>query len=280
LYQKDELKPSVISQLNVTRTSTSLPVKRSFLKSLKKIPLKVYSSSAGSRSSLSYHGDDPVCAICIESYKDGDELFTLSCDHCFHKECANKWFFQGCLNNVDNNAVNCPECRQLHQERGELQQQQLQDPQLLRHLDTQTVLSGIEISSASFFDIGAKLFNEGGYDFMSDFGSETSKTDHSHSMVNLEVKVEPSLITSNALEERLANLEILAGEVKECVMESTQASVAAPTEKTATTTTSSTIESTVLSTPPTVETVEETVRYVMGESTFSDCGYPLMYRKS
>lgn len=204
LYQKDVGKP-VLSQLKVSRVSTSFPVKRSFLASLKKIPLKVYSTSGGSKSSLSYHGDDPICAICIEPYVDGDQLMTLSCSHCFHKECARKWFLQGCLNNTDS-SVNCPECRQQHQDH---QQQQAAQQQQGRAHDAVSVVSGVEeISSASFFDVGNKLINEGGYDFMSDIGSETSRTTRSHSLANLDqIKETPAAATTSAVAPTVSMLQ-------------------------------------------------------------------------
>ncbi len=167
LYQNEETKPSIISQLQVPRESRNVPMKRSFLQSLKKIPLKVFSSSV-TRSSASVASeaeiDAPVCSICLEIYVDGDELSTLACSHCFHKECARKWFFQGCLNKSGmSGTFNCPECRQDHEQ--------------LSQQGTSTDCGGSEeISSTSFFQVGESLAFGAGYDFMSDFGSDTART--------------------------------------------------------------------------------------------------------
>ncbi|CAG8582953.1 4444_t:CDS:2 [Diversispora eburnea] len=46
--------------------------------------------------------DDAVCAICLSSYEDGEELRRLWCSHHFHRECVDPWL-----------AMNrrCPNCR-------------------------------------------------------------------------------------------------------------------------------------------------------------------------
>jgi hypothetical protein len=175
LYQNEENKPVVLSQLQVPRERKNLPIKRSFLQSLKTIPLKKFSTSSlatGSSASVSVNGKDdpgPVCSICIEPYLDGDELLTLACSHCFHRECARKWFFQGCLNNGEDSSFNCPECRQDHV------QLSLDCPQNILVGDSVSSRCGEEISSTSFFHVGQSLITEGGYDFMSDVGSESTR---------------------------------------------------------------------------------------------------------
>jgi len=74
-----------------------LLAKEEFLASLKRIPSKVFSLSQQSQSSeissplpddssvsVEIDSERPQCSICMELYEDGDELFTLTCSHCFH----------------------------------------------------------------------------------------------------------------------------------------------------------------------------------------------------
>lgn len=107
--------------------------------------------------------DAPVCAICLECYNDGDNILTLACSHCYHSECVSKWFFQDCLNSTDlSSSFRCPQCRQDHillSERGS----QCSDP-----------LQDFGISQLSFIQAGQSLLRDGGYDFLSDIGSECS----------------------------------------------------------------------------------------------------------
>ena len=43
------------------------------------------------------------CVICMENYKENDEVETLPCFHIFHKDCIEEWF--------NNNNNNCPICK-------------------------------------------------------------------------------------------------------------------------------------------------------------------------
>jgi Ring finger domain len=43
-----------------------------------------------------------VCCICLAKYADNDELLELTCAHCFHKECVDKWLKINAL---------CPLCK-------------------------------------------------------------------------------------------------------------------------------------------------------------------------
>jgi len=48
------------------------------------------------------HNLDEHCSICLDEFKEGDELRFVECDHNFHKECLDKWLL---LKNT------CPICR-------------------------------------------------------------------------------------------------------------------------------------------------------------------------
>jgi hypothetical protein len=65
-----------------------------------------------SRFSMPCSGNEnPVCAICLDPFKDGDQLRNLNCSHCFHRECVDIWLLGS---RSDDLAVNgtCPTCRQ------------------------------------------------------------------------------------------------------------------------------------------------------------------------
>lgn len=118
------------SFLNSSTTTTTTTTTPGFVSSLKLIPVKKFVSSRSlSRTSLSEIGeyqsssgdiaespdDQPLCSICLEPYADGDPISNLACSHCFHTECVNAWFYQGCLDDHHTDGhFNCPECRQEH----------------------------------------------------------------------------------------------------------------------------------------------------------------------
>jgi hypothetical protein len=213
----------IISRL---RINTSMPrstlTGRTFLSSLRKIPVTVYcsssrSSSIATRSVVDGHqpntlemnggdySDKPMCAICLEEYADGDELLTLACSHCFHSECVNRWFYHGCISanqhphsssfpDASNHngkggfheAFRCPACRQDH-----IALSEIGSTVSLSQLPAETTISPavattppiIEeveeveendggIPTGSFFELGQSLLRDGGYDFLSEVGSE------------------------------------------------------------------------------------------------------------
>jgi len=43
-----------------------------------------------------------VCGICLEEFKVQDEMRTMDCTHCFHKECIDRWLGQ---------VASCPICK-------------------------------------------------------------------------------------------------------------------------------------------------------------------------
>ena len=36
--------------------------------------------------------DDKNCSICLDDFKDEDEVYQLKCSHVFHKSCFDEWF--------------------------------------------------------------------------------------------------------------------------------------------------------------------------------------------
>ncbi|PWA54759.1 E3 ubiquitin-protein ligase RING1 [Artemisia annua] len=47
-------------------------------------------------------GDDIICAICMDEYREDDKTGTLGCQHVYHAQCIKSWLI--CKNN-------CPMCR-------------------------------------------------------------------------------------------------------------------------------------------------------------------------
>lgn len=100
--------PVIVSQLDVNKVLTH---------SFKLKTMMRYSSRASDCSLSSYEdfSNEPRCAICLEEYIDGDEIFTLSCSHCFHKDCINCWLHQTCSDrNEQACSFPCPKCRHEH----------------------------------------------------------------------------------------------------------------------------------------------------------------------
>lgn len=167
LYQQGTPGPPIFTQLQVSRELKNIPP-HNILRSLRQIPTKVFSaSSMGSKSPESSdspqqqaeaEADVPTCSICLAPYADGDELRTFACSHCFHNECVSKWIFHRCLDNADLNSFNCPECRQNHI--------------ALSEAGSSRTSLAEGICSLSFLQVGENMAREGGYDFLSDFGSD------------------------------------------------------------------------------------------------------------
>lgn len=167
ILYRETTQPPIFSQLQVSRDVKKFPT-HNFLRSFRQIPTKVFTaSSVGSKSSVSgtsppAHVEDdenlPTCSICLDPYADGDELRTFACSHCFHNECVSKWIFHRCLNNDELDSFNCPECRQNHI--------------TLSEAGSSRTSLAEGISSMSFLQVGENMAREGGYDFLSDFGSD------------------------------------------------------------------------------------------------------------
>lgn len=47
--------------------------------------------AAGTDKERLISGEDAICSICLGKYQDNDALRELSCTHCFHVECVDKW---------------------------------------------------------------------------------------------------------------------------------------------------------------------------------------------
>lgn len=236
IYEENQNQSSSLPIISRLRLNTSLPrstlTGRTFLSSLRKLPVTVYCSPSPQTSSSiasisvadgqptnSQRTDDvreekPMCAICLEEYADGDELFTLACSHCFHSECVNRWFYHGCISSnryfsrtsapspslpvsssskpsgraastfeAFQEAFRCPACRQDHialSEQGSVAEVSLCQSTFTRNTVTAvSLVEVVEVSSndegipmGSFYDLGQSLLLDGGYDFLSDVGSE------------------------------------------------------------------------------------------------------------
>ncbi|XP_029955324.1 E3 ubiquitin-protein ligase RNF128-like [Salarias fasciatus] len=55
-------------------------------KAIARLPLRTLKRSDEETSS-----DTHMCAVCIESYKEGDVVTVLTCNHIFHKDCIEPW---------------------------------------------------------------------------------------------------------------------------------------------------------------------------------------------
>lgn len=179
-------KGHVLSQLHINRISAVGSTVNPFSSYFKLIPAKKFVSSQSlsesAKSSSEECDDMPFCSICLEPYQDGDEMFALACDHCFHNDCIKLWLDHQSVSESGNGidaSCQCPECRQEHV---------FSDSQLVAvdNTSTQEVNEDNEertvtnnnpgISELSFLQTGQQLFDEGGYDFLSDIGSQPSST--------------------------------------------------------------------------------------------------------
>lgn len=76
---------------------------------LKHLPLSIFDVSLS--PSITSDNDLPTCSICLDCFKDGDELRTLECSHCYHRHCIDIWLI-GCLSDELTDTCKCPQCRQ------------------------------------------------------------------------------------------------------------------------------------------------------------------------
>lgn len=71
---------------------------------LQSLPLSLFTPSDSA-------DDIPVCAICLDAFKDGDELRNLNCSHCFHRACVDIWLLGTLSQDIQLHGT-CPTCRQ------------------------------------------------------------------------------------------------------------------------------------------------------------------------
>eukprot|EP00190_Bangiopsis_sp_CCMP1999_P002421 CAMPEP_0198733904 /NCGR_PEP_ID=MMETSP1475-20131203/49058_1 /TAXON_ID= ORGANISM="Unidentified sp., Strain CCMP1999" /NCGR_SAMPLE_ID=MMETSP1475 /ASSEMBLY_ACC=CAM_ASM_001111 /LENGTH=378 /DNA_ID=CAMNT_0044497277 /DNA_START=162 /DNA_END=1298 /DNA_ORIENTATION=+ len=57
-------------------------------------------SQSGANASLP--NEDPICAICLEGFNDGDQARYLECSHLYHRDCIDLWLAQ---------SSSCPVCK-------------------------------------------------------------------------------------------------------------------------------------------------------------------------
>eukprot|EP01016_Furgasonia_blochmanni_P045894 TRINITY_DN6532_c0_g1_i2.p1 TRINITY_DN6532_c0_g1~~TRINITY_DN6532_c0_g1_i2.p1 ORF type:complete len:336 (-),score=48.36 TRINITY_DN6532_c0_g1_i2:280-1287(-) len=92
---------------NNTNNETSQRLTRSKTKALKEDPKNMVLVDDAPQNVQGVEDDsepssDATCAICINDYKNGEELRMLSCEHKFHKNCIDKWLLR---------KNECPICR-------------------------------------------------------------------------------------------------------------------------------------------------------------------------
>lgn len=103
LWEENSLTMPFISQIQLAQQNKY--AKRHIAKkALDEIPSTRFAAAD------SNHADAPICAICLESFVDGDELRTLNCGHCFHRGCVDIWLL-GTLSEESLVTSNCPTCR-------------------------------------------------------------------------------------------------------------------------------------------------------------------------
>lgn len=99
---KANLKPvrrNFISNLQISQQRRTIN-----MVALKNLPLSVFNPG-------DCCDDIPVCAICLDAFKDGDELRNLNCSHCFHRACVDIWLLGTLSYDIQLNGT-CPTCRQ------------------------------------------------------------------------------------------------------------------------------------------------------------------------
>jgi len=111
LNHGDLLHKPVLTQVQIQQEIKQTDNKRNviFPNVLKNLPLSIFDTSSSVTSSLK-DDDLPLCSICLECFKDGDELRTLTCCHIYHRKCIDIWLL-GCLSDSDTDTYNCPQCR-------------------------------------------------------------------------------------------------------------------------------------------------------------------------
>jgi hypothetical protein len=97
LPDNDDLSSTVLLEI-VTRFGS--PEVDSFMKSIKREQIKLLSCKKVKASQVN---GDFVCPICIEPFKQNEHYRELSCQHCFHKKCIDRWFKR--------EHTDCPMCR-------------------------------------------------------------------------------------------------------------------------------------------------------------------------
>ena len=67
-------------------------VERSALQSIEMLPVHLHDASTSSTSKEAGGGE---CALCMDDFKEGEEIMLLPCSHAFHRTCCTRWLVEG-----------------------------------------------------------------------------------------------------------------------------------------------------------------------------------------
>jgi hypothetical protein len=97
LPDSDDISSSLLLEI-VTQFGS--PEVESFMKTIKREQIKTLPCKKIKKDDVCV---DFACPICIENFKEHEQYRKLSCSHCFHKKCIDKWFKK--------DHTECPMCR-------------------------------------------------------------------------------------------------------------------------------------------------------------------------
>lgn len=103
-FQIDDFSKPMLSQVCISKKVERK--KHLSVASLRLLPVSIYDES----SPYYEPEESPLCPICLDIYKDGDEIRSLDCLHCFHKRCIDIWLL-GYMLTDEMDTCKCPQCR-------------------------------------------------------------------------------------------------------------------------------------------------------------------------
>ena len=91
--------------------STFFPLASKFRSIRRSRLIKIRGNFHRNWSLVNWHCNLSSVGICLDTFKDGDELRPLPCSHCFHRACVDEWLL-GFKSDERTFTNNCPCCRQ------------------------------------------------------------------------------------------------------------------------------------------------------------------------